>query len=63
LEGIVMEETGRMVFGVLAVLFGLLGLVLASRAVDLPMYWTGLALFAGAVLFVFNLIRGPSPNR
>lgn len=37
--------------------FGVLGLVLASGAIDTGMYHFGLALFGFSVLFVFWLIK------
>jgi hypothetical protein len=44
-------------FGILAVVFGLLGAVLASRAIDIGMYTFGLGLVGFAVLLVFWLAK------
>jgi hypothetical protein len=44
-------------FGILAVVFGLLGAVLASRAIDIGMYTFGLGLVGFAVLLVFWLTK------
>jgi hypothetical protein len=45
------------IFGVLAALFGLLGAVLAARALDAGMLTFGLGLIAFAVVCVFWLIK------
>ncbi len=44
-------------FGALAVLFGLIGAVLAAGALDFGMLTFGLLLVAFAVVFVFWLIK------
>jgi hypothetical protein len=46
-----------LVVGVMMNLFGLTGLVLASRAVDDEMYVFGLALAAFAYVFILGQIR------
>jgi hypothetical protein len=43
--------------GIVSGLFGLLGIFLASRAVDVGMHVFGLALFAFGVLMVFWLMK------
>jgi hypothetical protein len=43
--------------GIVSGLFGLLGLVLASRAVDDGMYVFGFALFGFGILMVFWLLK------
>ncbi|HXZ01194.1 MAG TPA: hypothetical protein VEI03_14430 [Stellaceae bacterium] len=45
------------IFGVVAALFGLLGAVLAAKALDLGMLTFGLGLLAFAVVFVFWMIK------
>jgi hypothetical protein len=44
-------------FGVLATLFGLIGAVLAARAIDVGMLTFGIGLIVFAVVFVFWLIK------
>ncbi len=51
-----MRDIGNWIMGVFAGLFGLAGLVLASRATDATAYWFGLAFFAFAVLFIMSLV-------
>lgn len=46
-----------LVVGVMMNLFGLLGLLLAARALDGEMYVFGLSLAGFSWLFVFGLIR------
>ena len=45
------------VIGALVSMLGLLGLVLASNALDAGMYHFGFALFGFAVFFIFWLIK------
>jgi len=52
-----MSTVSSFVFGVLAVLLSLLGLILASGAEDGGIYLFGLSLFVGCALFVFWLIK------
>lgn len=52
-----MPHLDRWVVAVLVTAIGLFGLYLSSRAVESIMYYTGLALFVGAVLFNFVLIN------
>jgi hypothetical protein len=51
------REAGDIVTGGLMVPMGLLGLLVASRAVDSEMYLFGLSLAAFAALFGFGLIK------
>jgi hypothetical protein len=51
------EGTGAWSLGIVMGLLALIGLYLASRAVDPIFYGTGLALAAFGVLFIFALIR------
>jgi hypothetical protein len=44
-------------FGIIATLFGLLGAVLASRAIDIGMSTFGLGLVGFAILLVFWLMK------
>ena len=48
----------RLIFGVLTIVVGIFGLFYASRSHDGYSYFVGLALFFGAVLFMFALIKG-----
>jgi hypothetical protein len=50
-------EASDLVVGVMMAVFGLLGLLLASRAHDNEMYVFGLALAGLACAFVFGQIR------
>lgn len=52
-----MPHLDRWVVAVMVMAIGLFGLYLASRADDPIMYYTGLILFAAAVLFDFFLIN------
>lgn len=54
---------GSWVLGGLIGFVGLVGLFLASRAVDGTLYWVGLLVFLFAVLFVFNLILGHTGHK
>jgi hypothetical protein len=45
------------IVGLLMTVFGIIGLILASGAMDNEMYVFGLALFAFAVVFDLGLIR------
>jgi hypothetical protein len=51
------DAIGSWVLGAVMGLLGLLGLLMASRAVDTIFYGTGLALFVFGVLFIFVLIN------
>jgi hypothetical protein len=51
------DAMGSWVLGAVMGLLGLLGLLMASRAVDTIFYGTGLALFVFCVLFIFVLIN------
>ena len=51
------DTIGAWILGAAMVFIALLGLVMASQAVDTIFYVTGLALSAFGVLFVFVLIR------
>ncbi|MGH1483643.1 MAG: hypothetical protein ACRBM6_33970 [Geminicoccales bacterium] len=51
------DRTGAWILGVIMGLLALLGLIMASGAVDPIFYGTGLAMTAFAVLFVFVLIK------
>ncbi len=51
------REVGDVVMGSLMVPMGLLGLLVASRALDPEMYVFGVSLTAFAVLFGFGLIK------
>ena len=52
-----MEEVSDIVVGVLVLVLGMIGLKLASGALDDEIYVFGLSLAGFAVLFVFGLIR------
>lgn len=52
------DTTSAWILGVIMGLLALLGLIMASGAVDPVFYRTGLALTAFGVLFVFALING-----
>ncbi len=52
-----MPNLSAWIFAFLASAAGLVGLTLASRAVDGTMYFVGLAMFAFAVLFDFWTIK------
>ena len=52
-----MPHLDRWIVGGLVMVIGLLGLYLASRADEVIMYYTGLALFGGGVLFNFFQIK------
>lgn len=47
---------GSWVLGGLVAFVGMLGLFLASRALDGTVYWVGLLVFLFAVFFNYNLI-------
>ena len=51
------DATGSWVLGAVMGLLSLVGLLMASRAVDTIFYGTGLALFVFCVLFIFVLIH------
>lgn len=51
------ETTGAWVLGLIMGLLALLGLVMASGAVDPIFYGTGLALSVFGVVFIFILIK------
>ena len=48
----------RLIFGVLTIVVGIFGLFYASGSHDGYSYFVGMALFFGAVLFMFALIKG-----
>ena len=48
----------RLIFGVLTIVVGIFGLFYASGSHDGYSYFVGLALFFGAVLFMFAQIKG-----
>jgi hypothetical protein len=50
-------DTSDLIVGLLMTAFGIIGLILASGAMDNEMYVFGLALFAFAVVFDLGLIR------
>lgn len=50
--------TDRIILGVLTIVVGLFGLFYASGSHDGYSYFVGLAMFIGAVLFMFHLIKG-----
>lgn len=50
--------TDRVIFGVLTIVVGIFGLFYASGSHDGYSYFVGLALFIGAVLFMFHPIKG-----
>jgi hypothetical protein len=52
------HEPADLIVGVMMVPMGLLGLLLAARAMDAEMYLFGLSLTAFAALFGFGLIKG-----
>jgi NADH:ubiquinone oxidoreductase subunit K len=52
-----MPHLDRWIVGGLVMVIGLFGLYLSSRANEAIMYYTGLALFIGAVLFNFFQIK------
>ena len=51
------ETTGAWILGVIMGLIALLGLIMASGAVDGVFYGTGLALTVFGVFFIFALIK------
>ncbi len=53
----VLSHISEWVFGSLAIVLGLAGLILASRAADPVAYLAGLLMFGFAVLFNFWLIK------
>ena len=52
-----MDDTGSWILMVVSVVVGLLGLVLASRAIDTGMYVAGLLFFGFGVVFCFSQIN------
>jgi hypothetical protein len=50
-------DPSDLIVGLLMTAFGIIGLILASGAMDNEMYVFGLALFAFAVVFDLGLIR------
>lgn len=52
------QDSADLVVAVMMVPMGLLGLLMAARAVDTEFYLFGLALTAFAVLFGFSRIKG-----
>ena len=51
------DRVSSWVMGVFVGVLGLVGLVLAAGAHDVPIYGFGLAVFGFAILFVFFLIK------
>jgi hypothetical protein len=51
------DRVSSWVMGVFVGVLGLVGLVLAAGAQDVPIYGFGLAVFFFAILFVFFLIK------
>ena len=51
-----MNPIGAWALGIGMGLLSLVGLIMASGAVDRVFYWTGLVLFLFGVLFIFALI-------
>jgi hypothetical protein len=47
----------KWVVGMMVAVIGLFGLYLSSRAEDAMMYYVGIALFVGSLLFNFFLIK------
>jgi hypothetical protein len=59
-----MEHFDRFLVGGGATIIGILGLFMASRAIDGMFYAVGLMLFAFAVFLVFRLIgQGDQPDQ
>jgi len=56
-----MQHFDRFLVGGAAVVIGILGLFLASRAVDSVFYAAGLLVFAFAIFLVFRLIGQDEP--
>ncbi|HKO10205.1 MAG TPA: hypothetical protein VJ487_21050 [Alphaproteobacteria bacterium] len=52
-----MWDIGSVIMSVFAGLLGLLGLFLASRAVDTGFYLFGLALAGFAIVYIFTMIK------
>ena len=50
-------EPSDLIVGLLMAVFGLVGLILASGAMDNEMYVFGLSLFGFACVFEFGLLR------
>jgi hypothetical protein len=50
-------EPSDLIVGLLMVVFGLVGLILASGAMDNEMYVFGFSLFGFACVFVLGLLR------
>jgi hypothetical protein len=51
------EQTSDLVVGLLVLVLGLIGLVLASGALDAAMYVFGLSLAGFSVVFIIGLVR------
>lgn len=56
-RGVTVPHLDRWVIGAMTAIVGLFGLYLASQAQDSMMYFVGLVVFAGAVLFNFFQIN------
>lgn len=56
-----MEHFDRFLVGGAAVVVGILGLFMASRAIDGVFYAVGLLMFAFAIFLVFRLIGQDEP--
>ncbi len=52
-----MSDIGSVIMSIFAGLLGLLGLFVASRAVDTGFYLFGLALALFAVIYIFTMIK------
>jgi hypothetical protein len=50
-------DPSNLIVGLLMLVFGIIGLILASGALDDEMYVFGLSLFGFACLFIFGQIR------
>lgn len=52
-----MPDVGRWIVGLMMAAVGLFALYLASRAEEATMYYVGIGLFVGSVLFNFYQIK------
>lgn len=51
------SKTGDLIVGIAVGIFGLIGLILASGALDIEIYVFGLSLAGFAALFIFGLVK------
>jgi len=51
------SKKGDLIVGIMVGIFGLIGLVLASGALDIEIYVFGLSLAGFATLFIFGLVK------